>query len=258
MKKIFIVLLFVLIPVAIITAATTTYKVKKGDTLRGIANKYGITLEKLLSLNPKLLKEGTVLNVPDAQSQSAGTETNGTNNSPTPTVPLPTTFYPFESRMIAFITGYTYWDNTPPGSADISNPVLHQKAGGTGTYDDPITVAVGHSIIKGEDILDYPEGTKFYIPNLRRYFIVEDTCGDGDTPQNGPCHKGFPKNTTTWLDVWIDGGSGSRSSSNSCAEAITGSHLVIKNPASVYAVISGSVFGSGACSKTYGDALLLN
>ena len=54
-----------------------------------------------------------------------------------------------------------------------------------------------------EDILDYPAGTRFYIPNVRRYFIVEDTCGDGDTPQNGPCHTGYPKGTTAWVDMWI-------------------------------------------------------
>ena len=43
----------------------------------------------------------------------------------------------------AFITGYTWWDNSPPGSAQIARPVLHQRAGGNGTYSDPITVAVG-------------------------------------------------------------------------------------------------------------------
>ena len=86
------------------------------------------------------------------------------------------------------MTGYDYWDNTPPGSPVISNPVIHQVAGGTGTWQDPTTVAVGHSIINGQDILDWAAGTRFYIPNLRRYFIVEDTCGDGPDPQDEPCH----------------------------------------------------------------------
>jgi LysM repeat protein len=33
---------------------TTTYRVKKGDTMSGIAAKYGITLKALLKLNPKI------------------------------------------------------------------------------------------------------------------------------------------------------------------------------------------------------------
>jgi LysM repeat protein len=35
-------------------AATTIYKVKKGDTMTGIAAKYGITLKALMKLNPKI------------------------------------------------------------------------------------------------------------------------------------------------------------------------------------------------------------
>jgi LysM repeat protein len=33
---------------------TTTYRVKKGDTMSGIAAKYGITLKALLKLNPTI------------------------------------------------------------------------------------------------------------------------------------------------------------------------------------------------------------
>src|SRR5512135_1310636 len=48
---------------------------------------------------------------------------------------------PQPQRIItsAYTTGYTWFDNTPPGSGEISHPVLHAKAGGTGTYADPIT-----------------------------------------------------------------------------------------------------------------------
>jgi len=176
------------------------------------------------------------------------------NSASTSPPPPPTSG---EVYLNAYTTAYTYWDNTPPGSADISHPVIHQKAGGIGTYADPVTLAVGHSIISGEDILDYPAGTIFYIPNVRRYFIVEDTCGDGNTPQNGPCHIGYPAGTSTWVDLWIDGASGSASQSNACAEAITDSngvaHTIIKNPASTYAVVSGAVFQNGSCAQQYGN-----
>jgi len=89
--------------------------------------------------------------------------------------------------------------------------------------------------------MDWEQGTKFYMPYLKRYFIVEDTCGDGSTPQNGPCHTGYPSNATTWLDIWVGGGSLDKSASDACMDKITGVHPVIKNPASTYAVVSGEV-----------------
>ncbi len=171
--------------------------------------------------------------------------------TPTPT-PAPTP-NSNEIRIQAYLTAYTYWDNTPPGSSEISNPIIHTLAGGTGTYQDPITLAVGHSITGGKDTLDYPAGTKFYVPNLRKYFIVEDTCGDGNTPQNGPCHTGYQGHP--WLDLWIDGGNGTRALANTCAEDITDIHLVIENPASNYSVVAGPVYNNG-CSSQFGEAIV--
>ncbi|NUS36998.1 MAG: hypothetical protein HOQ04_11190 [Pseudarthrobacter sp.] len=85
----------------------------------------------------------------------------------------------------ACATAYTWFDNTPAGSATISHPVLHKSAGGAGTFEDPITIAVGHSLASGRDVLDFPAGTRLYLPDVRRYFIVEDTCGDGNDPRTG-------------------------------------------------------------------------
>lgn len=45
----------------------------------------------------------------------------------------------------AYTTAFTWFDNTPPGSSAICCPRIHSTAGGTGTYADPITVAIGHS-----------------------------------------------------------------------------------------------------------------
>jgi hypothetical protein len=197
---------------------------------------------------------------------SVPTLTPTTTSTPvvTPVVPTPVVIVPVptpvvlpqptagETRLAAYLTGYSYWDNTPAGSSDISNPVIHQKAGGTGTYADPVTLAVGHTITGGKDILDYKEGTKFYVPNLRKYFIVEDTCGDGNTPQNGPCHSGYQGHV--WLDLYVDGATASRSQSDSCMNAITDIHTVIQNPASSYAVIAGDL--SANC-KQYGDTIVI-
>lgn len=235
MIKALIIFCILLVPLSII--ATNTNDIETNNTL------YGAIIGKLIALNSKLIKNGHIVSIPIVSIPK---------NVP---IKKPNSF---ETRIKAFVTGYTFWDNTPPGSSDISNPIIHKKAGGVGTYIDPITVAVGHSIIDGVGTLDYPAGTRFYIPNLRKYFIVEDTCGDGDTPQNGPCHTGYPEGSTSWIDIWIDGATGGENETNKCAEAITGIYLIIKNPATNYKVVPGPVFHDGACASVFGDDLKLN
>lgn len=184
-------------------------------------------------------------------SQTSPAPSPSASQTTTPPVPTPSaTTSTGEVRAQAYVTGYSYWDNTPPGSAAISDPVLHQTAGGTGTYADPITVAVGHSIIGGTDILDFPAGTRFYVPNLRRYFLVEDTCGDGNTPQNGPCHTGYPAGASFWIDVWVGGGGVSSAQADACMNAITDVHMVIRNPAANYVVTPGEITAN--CTQ-YGE-----
>jgi len=198
----------------------------------------------------------TPTQTPSAPQTATPTQTPTQTPAPTQT-PSPTSSAPAPAvtTVTAFVTGYSWYDNTPPGTSGISNPVIHQKAGGVGTYADPITVAVGHSMATGKDVLDYPAGTRFYIPNLRRYFIVEDTCGDGSTPQLGPCHTGYPTGTTTWLDVWVDGGTITNTAANACMGVITGKWSVVRDPAAGYAVEAGPIAGPGGCTKTFGNTL---
>lgn len=156
----------------------------------------------------------------------------------------------------AFTTGYTWFDNTPRGSAQISAPVIHDQAGGTGTWEDPITLAVGHTDEGGKDTLDYPAGTRFYMPKVRRYFIVEDACGDGGSPQNGPCHSldTAPEGATTWLDMYLGGGNGdSDSAAHDCADRLTGLTTVIQDPADDLPVTEGALFSNDKCTTTYDD-----
>lgn len=150
---------------------------------------------------------------------------------------------PGEVRMEAYITGYSYWDNTPPGSVAISHGIVHTGAGGSGTYADPITLAVGHSLENGVQTLQYPPGTRFYFPYLQKYVMVEDTCGDGERPQDGPCYTGFEGRP--WLDVYVDGANISKTISDQCMNAITGIHPVIRNPAPNYTVTPGSLSETG-------------
>jgi hypothetical protein len=151
-------------------------------------------------------------------------------------------------QIQAYLTGYSYFDNTPAGSPSISHPQVHRTAGGSGTYDDPITVAVGHSKAGGGDTLDWAAGTRFYVPSIKRYLIVEDTCGDGDSPQDGACHTGFPSSASTWLDVWVDGRDGSSSSAGDCMGRLTGVHPVVVDPGPGLPVTTGSIASGGGCA----------
>jgi hypothetical protein len=154
--------------------------------------------------------------------------------------------YGAEQTMNAFLTGYSYWDNTPRGSAQIARPVIHRQAGGTGTYEDPVTLAVGHVKRNGRSYMDYPAGTKFYIKNLQRYAIVEDLCGDGPKPQAGPCHSGYQGHD--WLDIYVGGKGINESWVDGCMNRITGIQPVILNPRPGYPVSPGEIAASGCAT----------
>lgn len=132
-----------------------------------------------------------------------------------------------EERLPAFITGYTYWDNTPPGSATIARPVVHDQAGGTGTYDDPVTVAVGHS----GGGWHYAPGTRIYLEGLRKYAVVEDLCGSC-----GRGHKGNP-----WLDLYVGGADTGARTAAQCAMKITGVQQIVLHPGPEYPVAAGEL-----------------
>lgn len=159
-----------------------------------------------------------------------------------------------EIRFIAYNTLYASEDNTPAGSTQINLGGHSGSAGGTGTYGDPITLAVGGSIINGKEIDDYAYGTRFYIPAFRKYFIATDFCGDGPTPQNESCHKseepGKPQ-----IDLYVGNASGS--AVLNCEYKLTGDHLMIENPANNYAVFAGPIF-NGSCGTAYGDMIVSN
>ena len=128
------------------------------------------------------------------------------------------------TRSQIFTTGYTYWDNTPPGSAQISKPVIHDRAGGTGTWKDPITVAVQAG--------RFDFGTRFYLPELKKYFIVEDLCGACNDGRNGGAYT---------LDIWVDGSHLSSGGAASCASRITRLQPAIEGPKPDLPVARGSV-----------------
>src|ERR1700753_3062723 len=96
------------------------------------------------------------------------------------------------------ITWYGYNDNSGEtenqhGSADIAYPksdgypTIHNQAHeGTGAYTDPITFAAPNKDLKSS----FPIGSVIYVPMVRKYFVMEDECGDDDPEgcQNGANH----------------------------------------------------------------------
>lgn len=134
---------------------------------------------------------------------------------------------PAEETQNAWITGYSYWDNSPPGSAAIARPVVHQQAGGTGTWQNPITIAVGH----GSGGWNYAPGTRIYLTGLHKYAVVEDLCGACGTSHHGAPH----------LDLYIGGESTTARVANACAMKITAMQKIVVNPRPHYPVRPGEV-----------------
>jgi hypothetical protein len=106
-----------------------------------------------------------------------------------------------QQELSIWLTGYSWQHNTLPGSSIVGEPVLHKQAGGTGTFADPITVAsTGHA---GNQ--EWEPGTKFYLPTVPRYVIVEDS--------------GAAKAPKTHLDMSSGGRDGTKDDVNTCMES---------------------------------------
>jgi hypothetical protein len=92
-----------------------------------------------------------------------------------------------------YMTFYGWPDNSPPGNAiaypmNGGFPTLHDGAGGTGTFADPITFAT--------DKAEFPVGTLLYAPVIEKYLIMEDDCTECDSDWSG---------SMKWhIDVWMN------------------------------------------------------
>lgn len=140
----------------------------------------------------------------------------------------------FHGSSINQMTFYGWPDNSPPG-ASIAYPGLHKVAGGTGTYLDPITFA--------SSTTEFPEGTRLYIPNLKKYVIMEDNCVD--------CSKDAKKGIVH-IDVWINSNSKYSRQELTCEDRLTpdGRVAVVINPPKTEAVNTTPLFNiqTGKCS----------
>ncbi len=105
-----------------------------------------------------------------------------------------------------YVTFYTWLDNDPPGNA-IAYPhssfprTVHEVAGGTGTYADPITTA--------SDPTEWAIGTRMYAPFLRKYLVMEDECEQ--------CIRDWRRLRKHHLDVWMNSNQATGAMVHECA-----------------------------------------
>lgn len=226
-----------------LAATTLTYTTQSGDTLQSVAAKEGTSTAALVAMNPQIvLQKGQVLTIMQMPA----------------TLPPPPVVPPTTGEIViknVYTTSYGWPDNTPAGTNTTIQGVSG-KAGGDGTYANPITIATGYSLAGGKETDDYAAGTIFYDPNLRKYGIIGDTCGDGNSPQTEACHKSEIANTIQ-LDLWAGGTSANTTKASDpltkCEDAITRTGTLIENPASNYAVVVGPIFNNGVCATQFGD-----
>lgn len=134
-----------------------------------------------------------------------------------------------QRTITASISGYSFADNNPPSSSVISMPVLHSKAGGRGSWVDPITTAVPGSSSSPET----PKGTRIYVARLKRFFIVEDS--------------GATKEDVLHFDLYVDGEGFPKSASDRCMNSYTDRVQVIINPPKNLPVTLGPLTGPNGC-----------
>lgn len=139
---------------------------------------------------------------------------------------------PASTTSDMYVTLYGALDNTPPGSTDIAYPVIHSQAGGTGTYDDPVTFAT--------DKDELPVGTKVYYPYLKKYFIMEDDCTECDEDWTGQGPDGGPN--YRHIDLWA--GDSENQAILSCENSLTqnGQVPVVVDPPSDETVDTTPIF----------------
>ncbi len=109
-----------------------------------------------------------------------------------------------------FLTFYGWYDNTPPGN-DISYPKIHSGAGGKGTFADPITFATAKA--------ELAPGTKVWVPRVRKYFIMEDSCQECGADWSGHGPNGGPG--LRHIDLWLGGKGGNPFDAINCEDALT-------------------------------------
>jgi hypothetical protein len=176
---------------------------------------------------------------PETSSSSPTSSSTTTSTSSAAPPPSPTTTskkapaqpavppVKFVANALGEITFFSARDNDPPGSRAIAfTNVLHKQAGGTGTFEDPLTLAAGN----GQML----PGTKVYVPDVKRYFVLEDICSS--------CANGH-------IGLWA--GAATDNGVLACEDSLThdGFRPYEVNPPPGLTVIPGDLYQNGRCFK---------
>jgi hypothetical protein len=135
------------------------------------------------SPTPSSTTNGTTIPTPTA------TPTAGPTSIPTPTqAPTPTV-----TPIAVQITFYSYLDNG--NSTTITYPTsqgyftVHNSAGGTGTFNDPVTAASATAV--------FQIGMRLYVPALLKYVVMESSCVF--------CNQDWSSSGKRDLNIWSGG-----------------------------------------------------
>ncbi|KAF2674466.1 hypothetical protein BT63DRAFT_10801 [Microthyrium microscopicum] len=132
------------------------------------------------------------------------------------------------------MTFYAWPDNDPPSADTAMNcGGRNNVAGGTGTFDDPLTMAAEKGRFTNCQVV--------YAPYLKKYLRLEDTCA--------AC-------TGDWVDVWTGPNNGDAGAGLSeCELSLTGGdkadHPLVINPPNNLEVNSADLFSSGQCNTQH-------
>jgi hypothetical protein len=183
----------------------------------------------------------TAIPFPTASPQPTATPRPTANPQPTAT-PQPTPAPGAGIGQIVrnvYVTFYGYDDNDDGnghyGNAIISNPDLHSIATeDLGTYDHPSTFATDTKVFK--------PGTLIYIPKIRKYYLMEDTCVECTADR---------KKGKTHVDLYIGGNTQLQGQPLiNCEDTLTTEGFVdtiVTNPGSNWPVNPPKVFANGVC-----------
>lgn len=131
-------------------------------------------------------------------------------------------------------TGFGWRDNDCGGPGDCT-AWGDGHAGGDGTWEKPVSLAVGASAPEGLE-----RDARIYIPFLHRYGVVDDRCG--------AC-------IGVWVDVWVDGRTATRAAAEACMRALTGPHQLILSPPPGLPVDAGTISTAAGCARQYPEVL---
>lgn len=170
--------------------------------------------------------------------------------------PLPALPVPSPGQIVTTVyTAAHSWAGASAGGTAAGDSRAPQSGKGTGTYEDPITIAVSSHPASGQAI---PAGTRIYLPDLRRYFIAGDACTDDGDAEDNQCRQGDPVSTSTIrMDIRIGGEDVSDAAAEACSRQVADIGTAVLNPAGNYVVAPGAgVMHDGKCNAGYGDTLV--